>query len=119
MSYEYKIGELKGDVRDDTFRVVRITARGRKTTLKADAEADEYSQPEVWMGACEEWLNLVGKQGWSLVSSENLDEYHVRYVLKRQTGGSGKGTAEKEGSITDDITKQVAGKAMKSVLKFP
>lgn len=117
MASEYKIGELKGETREGTFRVVRVTARGRKTVVKTDAEAEEFSLPEAWLAACEEWLNLVGRQGWVLSSAETLAEHHVRYVLRRDVGGSGKGAKQK--SLTDELTEQVAGKAMKSVLKIP
>lgn len=118
LAIEYKVGELQGEVRDGTYRVVRVTARGRKTIVKADAETDEFSLPEAWLAACEEWLNLVGRQGWSLCSTETLDEQRVRYVLQRAGGGTKEG-AKKEKSLTQELTDQVAGKAMKSVLKIP
>ena len=118
MASEYKIGELKGETRDGSFRVVRMTARGRKTVVKTDADAEEFSLPEAWLAACEEWLNLVGRQGWMLCSAETLAEPHVRYVLRREAGGgSGKGAKQK--SLTDELTEQVAGKAVRSVLKIP
>ena len=119
MTYEYKIGELTGEVRDGAFRVARITPRGRKTTAKVDVDNEEYAQPEVWLAACEAWLNLVGKQGWQLVTSEVLGEFHVRYTLvKGEQGEAGKAPA-KDKTVTQQLTEQVAGHAVKSVLKIP
>lgn len=118
MSYQYKIGELKGEEKDGQFRVVRITARGRKTVVKLDTDNEEYVQPEAWFAACEEWLNLVGGQGWSLVSVHELGEFDVRYVLAKGEVAAGKKAPAKEKTITEQITEQVAGKAVKSVLKI-
>lgn len=127
MSYEFKIGQLKGEVRDGVFRVVRITARGRKTIAKADVDVEEYAQPEAWFEACESWLNLLGRQGWSLAAAETIGELEVRYVMQRETGagagrtkaGKGEKAAKKQRSLTEELTEQVAGKAVKSVLKIP
>lgn len=118
MGYQYKIGELKGEEKDGQFRVVRVTARGRKTVGKIDTDNEEYAQPEVWFAACEEWLNLVGRQGWLLVASEELGEFHVRYVLSKGEAAAEKKPQGKEKSITEQITEQVTGKAVKSVLKI-
>ena len=118
MSLEYKIAEIVGEERDKVFHVVRVTARGRKTMAKVDTDVAEYSQPEAWLASCEEWLNLVGKQGWKLVSAHHVGEYRVRYTLKRGEGGA-QTAKPKEKSITQQITDQVAGKAVKSVLKIP
>jgi hypothetical protein len=97
---------------------VRITARGRKTVVKIDTDNEEYVQPEVWFAACEEWLNLVGGQGWSLVAAQDLGETHVRYVLVKGEEASAKKAPAKEKTITEQLTEQVAGKAVKSVLKI-
>lgn len=118
MAYQYKIGELKGEEKDGQFRVVRITARGRKTVVKIDTDNEEYVQPEEWFAACEEWLNLVGGQGWSLVAAQDLGDSHVRYVLVKGEGASAKKAPAKEKTITEQLTEQVAGKAVKSVLKI-
>jgi hypothetical protein len=115
--YEYKIGELRGEERDGSFHVARVTARGRKTIVKIDADTEEYSQPEVWFGACEQWLDLVGRQGWRLVHADSIGECHVRYTLVRSQGSGDAQPQEK--TLTQQLTEQVTGKAVRSVFKVP
>lgn len=120
MAYQYKIGEIRGEESDGVFRAVRVTARGRKTVAKADTDNEEYSQPEAFLLACEEWLDLVGKQGWQLADVHHLGDMHVRYTLqKSEAAPEGAAKEKKDKTITQELTEQVAGKAVKSVLKIP